>query len=79
MELSVREAATLMGRSQRTVRAQLARDLALISPGGVRFASERLRSIGRMVGGWRKRVERSSLPPADDDTLQGAGHPAAGA
>ena len=58
---------------------RLARDLALVSPGGVRFASERLRSIGRMVGGWRKRVERSSLPPADELPFQGAGHPAAGA
>jgi len=45
---------------------RLACDLGLVSAGSLRFASGRLRVIGRMVGGWRKRVERSRLPPAAD-------------
>ena len=87
MKLSVQEAATLLGRSPRTIRAQLkrgdlpgekrngpdhaivrlrvllrlARDIGLVSAGGLRHASGRLRTIGRMVGGWRKRMKPS--PP----------------
>lgn len=56
---------------------RLGRDLGGVSAGGVRFATGRLRTIGRMIGGWRKRVSRSSLP--DAVSLQGAGHPAPGA
>ena len=43
---------------------RLACDLELLSRRGVRFACGRLRLIGRMVGGWSKRVERSNLPRA---------------
>ncbi len=58
---------------------RLARDLGMVSTSGVRFAAGRLRIIGRMLGGWRKRVERSRLPPAEDLSSQGAGHPVPGA
>jgi len=45
---------------------RLARDLGMISPGGLRFASGRLRTIGRMVGGWLRRLEQSGrLSEAD--------------
>jgi hypothetical protein len=37
---------------------RLARDVGIQSPGGVRYAAGRLRAIGRMIGGWRKRVLR---------------------
>lgn len=36
---------------------RLAEALGVISHRRLRFASDRLRAIGRMVGGWRKRVE----------------------
>lgn len=39
-------------------RLRLARDLALLSPGGLRFAEGKLRVIGRMVGGWQKKLRR---------------------
>ena len=42
---------------------RLTRDLGQLSPGGVRYASGRLREIGRMVGGWIRRVERARGPP----------------
>lgn len=58
---------------------RLARDLGLVSAGGVRFAAGRLRVVGRMIGGWRKRVERSRLPAAENSSSQGAGHPASSA
>ena len=38
---------------------RLAQSLALVSGGGLRFAAARLRKIGRMVGGWRKRIEEN--------------------
>lgn len=38
---------------------RLARELGLLSPGGQRFAAGRLLAIGRMVGGWRKRVDKT--------------------
>ena len=37
---------------------RLARELGLVSPGGQRFVAGRLLIIGRMLGGWRKRVAR---------------------
>ena len=37
---------------------RLAEELHVVSTRGLRFACDRLRTIGRMVGGWRKRVER---------------------
>lgn len=58
----------------------LAREMGLLSAGGLRFAAGRLAAIGRMVGGWRKRLkpmdspEGSELPP---EPLQGSGPPAA--
>ncbi len=36
---------------------RLAEQLDVVSARGLRFACERLRTIGRMVGGWRKRVD----------------------
>lgn len=57
----------LQRADQAIVRARvllrLARDLGWISAGGVRFACGRLRVIGRMVGGWSRRVERARGPP----------------
>lgn len=38
---------------------RLARDVELLSAGGLRFASGRLRVMGRMIGGWRKRLKAS--------------------
>lgn len=38
---------------------RLARDLGLLSPGGLRFAAGRLDTAGRMLGGWRKRTKAS--------------------
>lgn len=35
---------------------RVARDLTLISPGGLRYAEGQLLAIGRMLGGWRKRT-----------------------
>jgi hypothetical protein len=40
------------------VELRLAKDLALISAGGVRHVGSNLTAAGRMVGGWRKRVGR---------------------
>ncbi len=37
---------------------RLAEHLGLISAGGLRHAATRLGAIGRMVGGWRKRLDR---------------------
>ena len=46
---------------------RLAKDLSLISPAGLRFAHGRLQAIGRMVGGWRKRVANAnSATPFDE-------------
>jgi hypothetical protein len=42
---------------------RLARSQNLISAGGLRHAAGRLQVIGRMVGGWRKRVEKPSRAP----------------
>ena len=58
---------------------RLACQLRQLRPGGLRFAAERLGTIGRMVGGWRKRVARGALAesasktPADggDENLRG--------
>ncbi len=40
---------------------RLACQLKQLRPGGLRFAAERLEVIGRMVGGWRKRVAKGAL------------------
>ncbi len=37
---------------------RLAQSLGLLSGGGLRYAAGRLQAIGRMVGGWRKRLRR---------------------
>ena len=37
---------------------RIAERLELLSPGGLRYAAERLSAAGRMVGGWRKRVAK---------------------
>ena len=36
---------------------RVAEELGLLSPSALRFACGRLQTAGRMVGGWRKRVE----------------------
>ena len=38
---------------------RIARAQGLLSGGALRFAAGRLEAIGRMVGGWRKRLDRS--------------------
>ena len=48
------------------IQLRLARDMGLISAGGLRYACGRLREIGRMVGGWRRRVERQRAVAAHD-------------
>ncbi|MCP4990137.1 MAG: hypothetical protein GY928_30095 [Colwellia sp.] len=55
---------------------RLARRQHLLSPGGLRHASGRLRAIGRMVGGWRKRLPKPAAerrphhpPPYPGDGL----------
>jgi hypothetical protein len=56
-------AADLAGADRAIVRLRvllrLGRDLSLLSPGGLRFATGRLEAAGKMIGGWRKRVEAS--------------------
>lgn len=39
---------------------RLARSAGLLRENSLRYAAEELRDIGRMTGGWRKRVERES-------------------
>ncbi len=59
---------------------RLARRLGWLSAGGLRFAAGRLRAIGRMVGGWRKRVRHTSrrqTREAIEPTTRGDGPPAA--
>ena len=56
---------------------RLARELELLSGRGLRFACERLRIIGRMVGGWRKRVETQRLDGSEIAMTSGDGLPAA--
>ncbi len=38
---------------------RLARGLGCLSAGGLRYAAGRLSAIGRMVGGWRKRLRQT--------------------
>jgi hypothetical protein len=59
---------------------RLARALEIVSARRLRFACERLRTIGRMVGGWRKRVERGSSRRGAGwrEEVPGDGPPAAG-
>ncbi len=58
---------------------RLARGLNLLSSRRLRFACERLRIIGRMVGGWRKRLEETSSLGGGTKraTIPGDGLPAA--
>ncbi len=37
---------------------RLAQGLGLVSKGGLRYTTGRLEAIGRMVGGWRKRIRK---------------------
>ncbi len=39
---------------------RLAKQLGLLAARPLRFASDRSRAIGRMIGGWRKKVEASA-------------------
>ena len=58
---------------------RLAQDLALISPGGLRHALGRLRTIGRMLGGWQRQLRRpTDLDPSrlSPSRYQGTGSPA---
>jgi hypothetical protein len=52
---------------------RLAKDLALLSSAANRFAAGRLQVIGRMVGGWLKRLE------SERSSTQGKGPPPRGA
>lgn len=45
------------------VMLRLASDLGLLSAGAARLLHARLDDIGRMIGGWRKRVEHSARDP----------------
>ncbi|HEX9730704.1 MAG TPA: hypothetical protein VGG06_01820 [Thermoanaerobaculia bacterium] len=45
---------------------RLARDVELLSAGGLRFASGRLRVMGRMIGGWRKRLKAARPGPGKE-------------
>lgn len=45
---------------------RLARDLDLLSPSGLRHVSSDLRTAGRMLGGWRKRVGQGDSPLSQD-------------
>ncbi len=56
---------------------RVANGMGLLSAGGLRFASGRLLAIGRMVGGWRKRVGARSPPERDMKRASGGGLPAA--
>ncbi len=56
---------------------RLARGLELLSGRSLRFACERLRIIGRMVGGWRKRIGGTPRLGDDSITIPGDGLPAA--
>lgn len=44
-------------------RLRLATRLGLVSPGGARHAQGRLLIIGRMIGGWRRRVAALARAP----------------
>ena len=57
-------------------RLRLARQLGILSARRLRFACDRLRKIGRMVGGWRKRVQPAVLG-SGHGTISGDGPPAA--
>ena len=39
---------------------RLARELKLLSPGQFRYASQLAGEVGKLLGGWRKKVERDS-------------------
>ncbi len=60
-----------------TLRMQLrlAVDLGLLSAGAHRYAAGRLDAVGRMLGGWRKRLARRRSGQPHDST--GSGPPAA--
>jgi hypothetical protein len=64
---------------------RLAQELGYLSPGGLRFSSARLQAAGKMIGGWRKRMEPLDIEPIDlhggqgfsADQTPGDGPPAA--
>ena len=41
---------------------RLAQESGQLSAGGLRYAAGRLQAAGRMVGGWRKRVDGTQVP-----------------
>jgi len=41
---------------------RVARDLGLVTGGGLRFAAGRLDAVGRMLGGWQRRLARPAAP-----------------
>ncbi len=45
---------------------RIAKGLKLLSSGGLRHAASRLAEIGRMVGGWRKRLARGPQAAGDE-------------
>ncbi len=51
---------------------RLAERLGYLSTGGLRFASERLQTLGRMVGAWQKHLPKDR---PERDTDQGTGLP----
>lgn len=59
--------AALLDRANRTVNSlrilfRLAVELQLLTAGSQEFASARLEEIGRMIGGWRKSLNRRIQP-----------------
>jgi hypothetical protein len=60
---------------------RLGRDLGVLSAGGLRFSAGRMRAVGRMIGGWRKRVDATRPVaihrPVTAATDSGDGPPAA--
>ncbi len=64
------------GIVQLRTQLRLAHGLGLLSRRGLRFAAGRLEAIGRMVGGWRKRVDKKREEVAPS-RVPGDGLPAA--
>lgn len=49
------------------VSLRVAREHGLISPGAVRHVARRLRAAGRMLGGWRRRIDAPAPTPEAED------------
>ena len=54
---------------------RLASKLGYLSSGGLRFANEKLQTIGRMVGAWQKGLNQEHSRPPAGSQVQGAGLP----